>query len=101
MTENNVTRVKCDKEYIGELARTSGERLKEHFMVPFPIYDHFNITGHQYSLDNFSIEGRESHIFTRTIKEAIYIRMIHQSIETLESTSHCTYWIKSYSAPQI
>ena len=52
-------RLKCDEEYIGETARTFGERFKEHLKAPSPIYDHSNITGHSTTLDNFSIVGRE------------------------------------------
>ena len=40
-------KVECDDEYIEELSRTS------------PIYDHFNITGHNTNIDNFSIVGKE------------------------------------------
>ena len=50
-------RVECDKEYIGESARTFGERFKEHQKAPSPIYDHYNITGHNIKLENFSIVG--------------------------------------------
>ena len=52
-------RVECDEEYIGESSRTFGERFKEHQKVPSPIYDHYNISGHMISIDNFSIVGRE------------------------------------------
>ena len=40
-----------------------------------PILDHQNITGHEVSLDNFSIVGREDQNTARTIKEAILIRV--------------------------
>ena len=36
-------RLECDEEYIGETARTFGERYKEHLKAPSPIYDHYNI----------------------------------------------------------
>ena len=52
-------RVECDDEYIGELSRTFGERFKEHLKAPSPIFDHYNTTGHQVSIENFSIVGRE------------------------------------------
>ena len=52
-------RVDRDDEYIGESSRTFGERYKEHLKVPSPIYDHHNITGHETSIENFSILGRE------------------------------------------
>ena len=68
-------RVECDEEYIGESARTFGERFKEHLKCPSPIYDHSNITGHNITLDNFSIVGREDQNLMRLIKEAIFIRV--------------------------
>ena len=64
-------RVECDDEYIGESSRTFGERFKEHLKAPSPVFDHFNITGHQVSLENFSIVGREEQNLMRAIKEAL------------------------------
>ena len=54
--------VECDEEYIGESARTFGERFKEHLKHPSPIYDHSTITGHSITLDNFSIVGERGTI---------------------------------------
>ena len=65
----------CDDEYIGESSRTFGERFKEHLKGPSPIYDHYNITGHSTTIENFSIVGREDQNLIRAIKEAIYIRV--------------------------
>ena len=48
-------RVDCDEEYIGESARIFEERFKEHLKAPSPIHDHFNISGHAVTIDNFSI----------------------------------------------
>ena len=73
-------RVECDEEYIGESSRTFGERFNEHQKAPSPIYDHYNITGHKISLDNFSIVGREDQNLVRTIKEALYIRVNNPSL---------------------
>ena len=70
----------CEDEYIGESGRTFGERFREHMRPPSPIIDHHNITGHEVSLDNFSIVGREEHSIARTIKEAILIRVIVPSL---------------------
>ena len=50
--------VECDDEYIGELSRTFGERFREHLKASSQICDHFNITGHSTTIDNFSIVGR-------------------------------------------
>ena len=51
-------RVDCDEEYIGESARNLEERYKEHLKAPSPIHDHVNISGHNVTIDNFSILGR-------------------------------------------
>ena len=73
-------RVECDDEYIGESSRTFGERFKEHLKAPSPIFDHFTTTGHQVSLENFSIVGREEQNLMRAIKEALYIRVNNPSL---------------------
>ena len=73
-------RVECDEVYIGESCRTFGERFKEHQKAPSPMYDHYNITGHKISLDNFSIVGREDKNLMRTTKEALYIRVNNPSL---------------------
>ena len=66
-------RVECDEEYIGESSRNFGERFKEHQKAPSPIYDHYNIAGHNIKLENFSIVGKEDQNLMRAIKEAMYI----------------------------
>ena len=68
-------RTECDEEYIRESARTFDERFKEHLKAPSPIYEHDNTTGHKTTVDNFKIIGREGHGISRTIQEAIYIRV--------------------------
>ena len=73
-------RVECDEEYIGESSRTFGERFKEYQKAPFPIFDHYNITGHSISIDNFNIVGREDQNLMRAIKEALYIRVNNPSL---------------------
>ena len=73
-------RVECDEEYIGESSRTFGERFKEHLKAPSPIYDHQNITGHNVTLDNFSIVRREDQNLCRWIKESLYIRVNNPSL---------------------
>ena len=73
-------RVECDDEYIGDSSRTFGERFREHLKALSPIYDHFNITGHSTTIENFSIVGREDQNLIRAIKEAIYIRMNSPSL---------------------
>ena len=66
-------RVECDEDYIGESERTFVEKFKEHLKAPSPIYDHYNTSGHNVTIDNFSIVGREDQNLMRTIKEAIYM----------------------------
>ena len=73
-------RLECGEEYTGESARTFVERLKEHLMALSPTYVHVNTTGHLTSLDNFSMVGKKSHNLTKTIKEAMYIRVNGSSL---------------------
>ena len=73
-------RVECDEEYIGESWRTFGERFKEHQKAPSPIFDHFNTTGHNISVENFNIGGREDQNLRRATKEALYIRVNNPSL---------------------
>ena len=68
-------RTECGDEYAGESARTFEERFKEHLKAPLPIYEHDNTTSHKTTVENFKIIGREGHGISRTIKEAIYIRV--------------------------
>ena len=72
--------MECDVEYIGESSRTFGERFKEHLKAPSPIYDHYNTTGHNVTIDNFSIVGREHQSLCRWIKETLYIRVNNPSL---------------------
>ena len=76
----NCDRLECDEEYIGETARTFGERLKEHLKASSPIYDHSNITGHTTNINNFSIVGREEQNLSRLIKESMFIRVNNPSL---------------------
>ena len=73
-------RVDCGGEYIGESGRTFGERYREHMRAPSPIMDHQNTTGHEVSLDNFTIVGKEDNSIARNIKEAIFIRVNDPSL---------------------
>ena len=73
-------RVECDEVYIGESSRTFGERFREHLKAPSLIFDHYNITGHNVTVDNFSIVGREDQNLMRTIKKALYIRVNNPSL---------------------
>ena len=73
-------RLECGEEYIGETARTFGERFKEHLKAPSPIYDHSNLTGHSTTLENFSILGREEKNLSRLIKESMFLRVNNPSL---------------------
>ena len=73
-------RVDCEEECIGELGRTFAERFREHMRVPSPIHDHHDTTGHDLSLENFSIMGRDDQSIARSIKEAILIRVNDPSL---------------------
>ena len=81
-------RMECDEEYISKPSRTFGERLKEHLKAPSPIFDHYNITGHKVSLENFSIVGREEQNLMRTIKEALYIKVNNPSLDRIIGKYH-------------
>ena len=78
---NHIT---CNEEYIGETARTHGERCKEHLKQLSPIHAHIQQTGHSIADNNFNIIGREDQGQARTIKESIFIRVnnptLNQSI---------------------
>ena len=68
-------RMDCEVESIGESGRIFAERFREHMRAPSPIHDHYNTTGHEVFLDNFSTVGREDQSMTRTIREAMLIRV--------------------------
>ena len=65
----------CEEEYIGESGGTFAESYKEHMKCPSPIHDHHITTGHDISINTFSIVGREDQNLARSIKEAIFIRV--------------------------
>ena len=53
------TNIACNEKYIGEIARTLGERHKEHPKHPSPIHVHIQQTGHTIEESSFNIIGRE------------------------------------------
>ena len=69
------TNIACNEEYIGDTARTLGERHKEHLKHPSPIHAHIQLTGYNIEDNSFNIIGREDQVQARTIKESIYIRV--------------------------
>ena len=55
--------IDCGEEYIGESGRSFGERYKEHLKAPSPIFQHQSTSGHETSINNFKIIGREDNSF--------------------------------------
>ena len=56
------------------------EKGSRNIWNPPPIYDHSNISGHNVTINNFNIVGREDLNQMRTIKEALYIRVNDPSL---------------------
>ena len=56
--------------------------------APSLIHDHHNITGHELSLENFSIVGREDQSIARAIKETILIKVNYQSLNRNKGKYH-------------
>ena len=73
-------KLECDHEYIGETARTFGERFKKHLKAPSPIFDQSNISGHSTTINNFTVVGREEQNLSRLIKESMFIRVNNPSL---------------------
>ena len=69
-----------DEEYIGESARTFGERLREFLRALSHIYDHVSTTGHHTRVDSFSILVWVEHNIARNIEEAMYIKVNDPSL---------------------
>ena len=70
----------CEDEYIGGSGRIFAERFREHMKSPSPIHDHHKMNGHEVSLDNFSIVGRDDQSLTRAIREVMLIRVNDPSL---------------------
>ena len=67
--------IHCSSSYIGESGRSLGERVKEHLKAPSPIHLHSATTGHPLDPNQFNIMHKEVHSQSRTIKEAMFIRI--------------------------
>ena len=67
--------INCPNAYIGESGRSLGERVKEHFKAPSPIYLHSTTTGHPVDPEQFNIVHKEVNSHSRTIKEAMFIHV--------------------------
>ena len=55
-------------------------KIQRTYAGPSLIHDHHNITGHELSLGNFSIVGREDQSIAMDIKEVILIRVNDPSL---------------------
>ena len=67
--------IQCSSSYIGESGRSLGERVKEHLKAPSSIQLHSATTGHPLDPNQFNIMHKEVHNQSRTIKEAMFIRV--------------------------
>ena len=67
--------IQCSSSYIGESGRSLGERVKEHLKAPSPIHLHSATTGHPLDPNQFNIMHKEVRSQSRTIKEAMFIRV--------------------------
>ena len=65
----------CPEAYIGESGRALGDMVNEHLKASSPIFNHISSTGHLLDLDCFSIICKEIQSHSRTIKEAVFIRV--------------------------
>ena len=83
--------IKCGLEYIGGTARILGDRHKEHLKGPSSIHVHIQHTWHNATAENFNIIGREDRDLTRTIKEAIYIRVNNPSLNRNVGKYHLSH----------
>ena len=78
-----------------QLGRTFAERYKEHMKAQTPIYDHLNTTGHDISVDNSSIVGREDKNLEGLSKKLFSSELItHPLIEILANTNCHKYGMK-------
>ena len=64
----------CPEAYIGETGRVLRDRVCEYLKAPSPIYTHSNDTGHPLDPICFNIIHKETLSFSRTIKEAMFVR---------------------------
>ena len=66
----------CDKEYVGETARSLGVRFKEHTDGNHPssaICEHMTNTGHRVNMEEVQVLAQEDKKVPRRIREALKI----------------------------
>ena len=84
--------IQCSISYIGESGRSLGDRVKEHLKAPSPIHLHSTTTGHPLDPNQFNIIHKEVQSQSRTIKEAMFIRVQDPpSIAILANTNCHTF----------
>ena len=84
--------IQCSSSYIGESGRSLGDRVKEHLKAPSPIHLHSTTTRHPLDPNQFNIIHKEVQGQSRTIKEAMFIRVQDPpSIATLANTNCHTF----------
>ena len=78
----------CDNTYIGETERKLSKRLADHKRAnnPSPVQHHLSTTGH--SLNEEKVLARDPRWFQRGVKESIYIRTHHPSLNQDEGRHH-------------
>ena len=87
-----IYRYKCDHpectvEYISETGRNFGDRYMEHLRAPSPIHNHANTRDYSIKLHSFCIVERGSQGITRTLKEAMFMRVNDPTMISSFSTS--------------
>ena len=78
-TDTCVAGLNVKKDTLGNQAEHLPERFREHMRALSPIHDHHNITGHELSLDNFSIVAGRTRALSGP-SEAILIRVNDPSL---------------------
>ena len=70
----------CENSYIGETERKSSKRLADHKRAnnPSPVQQHLHASGH--SIDEVKVLARDCRWFQRGVKEAIFIRKMHPTL---------------------
>ena len=67
--------INCAEPYTGETGRTLRDRVNECLKAPSPIHLHSNTKGHPLDTHCLNIIHKETHSSSRTIKEAMFIRV--------------------------
>ena len=82
-------RVDCEDEYIGESGRTFAERFREHLRATSPIYDHYKTRVMKCSWTISALWAWDAQSMTRTIREAMLIRVNDPSLNRNIGNTNC------------